>query len=197
MFFEDLSPCRCVASSLAMAQRLKAVGWLGFGHPYTRRQTQLPDKRFGQLLTLLRDPWEAFYSMGRHECEFCPDEDTQISIEGYKGTEEPVVTSQVVNGVTTEFIQWKGPRAEAYYRRHRIERDGFVVNFGAKNLYIPGEACIYVAPSMIAHYVDVHGYEPPAAFWEAVMKCPEMGSDSYRQALIASGPSNENWLRLI
>jgi hypothetical protein len=50
---------------------------------------------------------------------------------------------------------------------------------------------------MIAHYVDVHSYEPPAVFWEAVMKCPEMGSETYRQALIANGPSNVDWLRAV
>src|SRR6266446_4910052 len=84
---------------------------------------------------------------------------------------------------------------EAYYRRHRIERDGLVVHFGANNLYVPADGCVYVAPSMIAHYVDVHRYEPPVAFWEAVMNCPKMGSETYRQALIANGPSNEDWER--
>jgi hypothetical protein len=86
---------------------------------------------------------------------------------------------------------------EAYYRRHKFERHGLAVDFGANNLYVPGDGCIYVAPSMIVHYVDVHRYEPPVAFWEAVMKCPEMSSESYRQALIVNGPSNEAWLREI
>ncbi|MFZ3217848.1 MAG: hypothetical protein WA192_17440 [Candidatus Acidiferrales bacterium] len=40
-----------------------------------------------------------------------------------------------------------------------------------------------MAPSMILHYIDVHDYEPPEVFWEAVMNCPEMGSEAYRQAL--------------
>jgi hypothetical protein len=89
--------------------------------------------------------------------------------------------------------QWKNPHLRANYRRHTIERDGLVVHFGASNLYVPGNGCVYVAPSMIAHYVDVHSYEPPTAFWEAVMNCPEMGSDTYRQSLIANGPSSEGW----
>jgi len=86
---------------------------------------------------------------------------------------------------------------EEYYQRHKIERDGLVVDFGASNFYVPADGCIYVAPSMIAHYVDVHSYEPPAVFWEAVMNCPEMASETYKQALIANGPSNEDWLHAV
>jgi hypothetical protein len=164
LFYEDLSPCMYVSPSLAEGEKLTAVGWLAWGHPYTLRQLQLPETRFGQLLRLLVGPWEPLCFMGSHECEFCPVEP---------------------------------PYLEVYYRRHRIERDGLVVHFGATNVYVPGEGCVYVAPSMIAHYVDVHSYEPPAVFWEAVMNCPEMGSETYRQALIANGPSNENWVRAV
>ncbi len=167
------------------------------GHPYTRRQIQMPEAHFGQLLRLLEDPWEPGHFMGSHECEFCPVEALQISREGNKGPEEPLVTRRVVDGVEIECIEWQTPELEVYYRRHRIERDGVVVQFGASNLYVPGEGCVYVAPSMIAHYVDVHSYDPPATFWEAVMKCPEMGSATYRQALIVDGPSNENWVRAV
>jgi len=152
-----------VASSRTDGEKLKAVGWLAWGHAYTVREIQLPEMRFVQLLRLLVDPWQPLFFMGSHECEFCP--------------EEPLED------------------LEAYYRRHRIERDGLVVHFGANNLYVPADGCVYVAPSMIAHYVDVHRYEPPVAFWEAVMNCPKMGSETYRQALIANGPSNEDWVR--
>ena len=186
-----------VASSLAEGEKLKAVGWLAWGHPYTRRQIQWPEARFGKLLRLLEDPWEPFHCMGSHECEFCTDEPLQVSREKYRGSEEPLVTRQVVNGVEIECIQCSTPHLEAYYRRHKIERDGLVVHFGANNLYVPADGCVYVAPSMIAHYVDVHSYDPPAVFWEAVMDCLEMGSETYRQALITSGPSNEDWVRAV
>ncbi len=29
------------------------------------------------------------------------------------------------------------------------------------------------------------------------MNCPEMGSENYREALIANGPLNEDWARLV
>lgn len=83
---------------------------------------------------------------------------------------------------------------EAFDRRHRLEHHGLVVVFGRANLFVPADGFIYVAPSMMAHYVDAHGYAPPAAFWEAVLNCPEMGSDAYRQALIVNGPPNDEWV---
>ena len=192
VFLEDLSPCMYVASSLAEGERLKAVGWLGWGHPYTTRQVPLPETRLAQLLRLLVDPWQPVLFMDTHECEFCPEETFQVSPEGNEESEEPLVSCREVDGVT--FVEWETPRLKAYCRRHEIERDGLVVYFGATNLYVPGDGCVYVAPSMIAHYVDVHNYEPPAVFWEAVMNCPEMASEAYKQALIANGPANEDWV---
>jgi hypothetical protein len=195
LFIKDLSPCLYVTSSYAEGEKLKAVGWLAWGHLYKRRKAKLAEQRFSQLLRLLVDPWEPIHFMGSHECEFCPEEDLPVCHEGYKWSEEPLVSRGVDNGVEFECIEWQLPHLEAYYRRHRMERDGLVVHFGANNLYVPGEGCVYVAPSMIVHYIDVHRYEPPAAFWEAVMKCPEMSSETYRQALIVNGPPNEHWAR--
>ena len=33
---------------------------------------------------------------------------------------------------------------------------------GFKNVFVPGDAKIYVAPELILHYIDQHGYSPPA-----------------------------------
>ena len=96
-----------------------------------------------------------------------------------------------------ELCPVQADRLETFDERHRIERDGLVVDFGATNLFVPGEGCVYVAPSMIVHYVDSHNYEPPTAFWQAVMKCPEMGSEAYKEALVVNGPSSEGWARAV
>jgi hypothetical protein len=32
---------------------------------------------------------------------------------------------------------------------------------GFKNVFVPGDAKIYVAPELILHYIDQHGYSPP------------------------------------
>jgi len=158
-YFKDLSPCTYFGSFITSAEKLKAVGWLAWGHPYKERQTELSEAQFHQLLRLLQDPWEPGHFMGVHECEFCFD------------------------------------RSDS--GRFTLERYGLVVHFGASNLFAPGKDCVYVAPSMIAHYVDKHGYEPPAEFWEAVVKCPEMDSETYRKALILNGPSDDKWIRWV
>jgi hypothetical protein len=147
MFYEDLSSCSYISYFEGAKEKLKAVGWLGIGHPYSQRRTRTPETRFRQLVKLLQSPWEPIYFMGYHDCEFCLEE---MRPRGGIG---------------------------------RIECDGYVAHFGASNLFVPGENCVYVAPSMILHYIDVHDYEPPEVFWATIMNCPEMGSEAYLQAL--------------
>ena len=39
-----------------------------------------------------------------------------------------------------------------------------VLAVGVKNLLVPFRSVIYAAPSLIIHYVEAHGYQPPEAF---------------------------------
>lgn len=55
------------------------------------------------------------------------------------------------------------------------------------NLFIPGDGFIYVAPELIAHYIDEHNYSPPEEFCRAVMKCPEMSSIEYAKKMLGNG----------
>jgi hypothetical protein len=48
------------------------------------------------------------------------------------------------------------------------------VSLGSANLLVPGDRKIFVAPSLILHYIHTHRYEPPAEFREAVLACPPM-----------------------
>jgi hypothetical protein len=171
---------------------MKAVGWLAKGRPYRRREAELPDVAFRQLLGLLQHPWEPCHFMGYHECQFCPPPTPPVSQDQNNAAD--VVTRKFVRG--TEFVLVRNPQTDAFERRYRIERYGLVIRFGANNLFVPGEGLIYVAPSMIAHYIDAHAYDPPALFWEAVMQCPEMWSDAHGQALILNGPTNDKWKRV-
>ena len=170
-YFEDLSPCLYFGEHFigATPEKMKAVGWLAKGQSYPRRHTELPDGAFRQLLGLLEHPREPCHFMGYQECQFCPPPTPPVSQD--QNTAADVVTRKFVQG--TEFVLVRNPQTDALERRNRIERDGLVVRFGANNLFVPGEGLIYVAPSMIAHYIDAHAYDPPAVFWEAVMKCPE------------------------
>ena len=54
---------------------------------------------------------------------------------------------------------------------------------GADNLFIPGDGVIYVCPALITHYMNVHGYQPPAPFCRAVLECPSMESTAYLRAV--------------
>jgi hypothetical protein len=62
-----------------------------------------------------------------------------------------------------------------------------VVTMGSSNLFVPGDGCIYVAPSLIAHYVDAHQYSPPEEFIRAVLRCPYTRTMEYKRLLLANG----------
>src|SRR5438874_9017018 len=52
---------------------------------------------------------------------------------------------------------------------------------------VPGEDCLFVAPEMVAHYVDAHQYRPPEEFVEAVLECPDLGTPAYAAAVHLRG----------
>ena len=58
---------------------------------------------------------------------------------------------------------------------------------GTQNLFVPYDGNIYVAPSLIVHYIACHYYKPPDVFIEAVMACPPIKSIAYKKALLANG----------
>lgn len=62
------------------------------------------------------------------------------------------------------------------------------VPMGIANLFVPGTGVLYVAPSLILHYLADHSYTPPEAFCAAVLACPPMGSEDYLQAISRNGP---------
>ena len=63
---------------------------------------------------------------------------------------------------------------------------GTKIRMGSANLYVPGDQCVYVTPSLIAHYMDAHEYAPPQPFCQALLACPPMRSMAYFRALLAS-----------
>lgn len=62
------------------------------------------------------------------------------------------------------------------------------VHLGSSNLFVPGDGCLFVAPSTIIHYIDAHQYAPPKLFRRAVIECPPMRSIDYFKALLKNGP---------
>jgi hypothetical protein len=66
--------------------------------------------------------------------------------------------------------------------------DGPEVQVGIANVFVTGRGVLYVAPSLILHYIDAHEYAPPAQFQQAVLACPLMRSMDYFKAVLTNGP---------
>ncbi len=147
-FFADLSPCTYFG--VEFAENLRAVGWLSRDKPFT--QGEVSELFFERLCQLLRNPWNPFYFMGIHECEFC------------------------------RFTQGFGGVSRF--------QDYDVARISNKNLFVPGDGFIYVAPESVAHYIDAHGYCPPEEFRRAVLECPEMRSVDYLKSMLVNGGKN-------
>ena len=68
------------------------------------------------------------------------------------------------------------------------EYDGFFVKGVSQlNVFVPGNGYLFVSPESITHYIDAHGYFPPQEFQDAVMACPEPGTQTFRKALLENG----------
>jgi hypothetical protein len=65
------------------------------------------------------------------------------------------------------------------------------VGWSQENLIIPGDGEVFAAPGGIVHYVEDHGYCPPARFVAAVMACPDCDSPEYLQALRRANANRE------
>jgi hypothetical protein len=78
------------------------------------------------------------------------------------------------------FCRFTGGPGQIHFGAHLVE-------LGRNLLFVPGERAIYVAPSLVAHYVDAHYYRPPEEFQKAVTECQQMGSAAYLRRLRALG----------
>ena len=54
---------------------------------------------------------------------------------------------------------------------------------GHHNLLIPTADLLYVAPELVVHYVEDHGYQPPPEFIAAVLGCPVQQSPAFMEML--------------
>jgi hypothetical protein len=184
--YEDLLPCRYFQWLDDREPKLRAIGWLARNHPYKRGK---PDSAtFQKLLALLASPWAPVCIPRRPECPFCPI----ISPEHMKKKKHWWVLQQgVTDGV--DLPKMHTPETVAHANAYRLAKSGANACFETTNLYVPANGFVFVAHAMIAHFVDAHGYDPPAEFWEAVRNCPVMDSLEYLKALMFNGPRNKLW----
>lgn len=69
-----------------------------------------------------------------------------------------------------------------------VVRDGQRFKLGAGFITVPGSGFLYVAPSLIVHYILAHGYRPPSEFLAALERCPHPHAPAYIDALRREGP---------
>jgi hypothetical protein len=61
---------------------------------------------------------------------------------------------------------------------------------GADNMFVPSGDVMYVAPTLVLHYIDAHGYRPPEEFLRAVRTTDPTRPDYQRacEGFWTSGP---------
>ncbi len=175
--YEDLSPCLCFGEQYAA--HLVAVGWLenwrAYGkNPTLRRQGIGWLQHFRNRLSGQAD--EGFYPQGQVEEAFL-EKLVELLIDPwepgrYHGWRDCAFCKRTKSGCNAATLLYKGK----------------TIQMGVSNLFVPGDGFLYVSPSMIAHYIEAHGYAPPIEFREAVMKCPPIPSLQYYHAVVRNGP---------
>ena len=125
-----------------------------------------------------------FPDLGR-ECQV--DQGPYVRAIGWLSASHPYPKG----GVTKEFVDalqrnidmaWQPVAAGG---RHTCEFCKSNPAKGGGNVWIPGNGVVYVAPELVLHYIDAHGYKPPDEFVDATLACPEQKSDEYRNMMRA------------
>ena len=152
------------------------VGWLDGSHEYSKGQ--VAPTLVEKLKKLVRHPVEL--TRGRHICELCPKEITSVPVEEgdprYKKA-----GSRLSSGKTRFFCP-----EECYSNGEiRITIRSFFnpddskpdQSLGAplatQSSLLLVKKVTYAAPVLIPHYIEAHGYLPPAEFLKALEDVPE------------------------
>ena len=70
----------------------------------------------------------------------------------------------------------------------RFSHRGQTFSVGIANLFVPSPTDLYVAPSLILHYIDIHHYLPHSQFIDAVAQCPDPQSQQYMEMIRSVAP---------
>jgi len=118
---------------------------------------EIDQEVFERLCELTQNPWSPVGCAGVHHCELCRF--TQDSVGFYLKKEGNINTIRYEVSAASKGV----------------------------SLFVPGTGVLYVSPTSITHYIDAHGYCPPAEFCESVLRCPPMRSMAYLKAILANG----------
>jgi hypothetical protein len=146
-YYPDLSTSCMVGNGADV----RAVGWLGEGHPYPIGP--VPPAFLEALERHLRRPWQPIGMCGMHECELdgCA---ARVALAEHLERDRRRGKSSPIPAAAAEALQ-------------------------ARNLWIPTTDCVYIAPAMVLHYVRDHSYRPPDEFIDAALTCPDQQSPAY------------------
>jgi hypothetical protein len=127
-------------------------------------------------------------------CDYFPPSQAILLAVGWLENGRPVPTGEVPEQVFDQLLELlREPWGPTFFGWH--ECDLCVYRYGQsklptnpnthgfKNVFVPGEARVYVAPEMILHYIEQHAYAPPPEFQQAVLDCPTMRSIDYLRAI--------------
>jgi hypothetical protein len=99
-----------------------------------------------------------------------------------RGTLDPAAVARLRQFVE---VYWESVQAiglDFYMGVHTCELcdDG---HLDGRNFGVPSGTILYVCPAMITHYVEAHGYLPPAEFVAALLASPLPGTREYEAAV--------------
>jgi len=115
-------------------------------------------RAIARLFDIAEHPQWTTGELGYHACDLCPDAPER----------------------TGTLAAWRQQGILGTWRTRTAE-------VGGSELCIPGHGCVYIAPSMILHYILAHDYAPPPEFINALLSCPPAGTSEYLAAFKNNG----------
>lgn len=172
-YFKDLTRCTYGGLRHRAAGEL-AVGWLSDAHRFPTGD--FPRDLLARMATLAERPVNRF--RGMHTCDICPPATEQEfderpsdphGVEMFRFKESPSGEVRKV-WVVSDRTDWS------------VQIDGRHIDVGNGEIQVTGKgATIYVAPTMILHYIAEHHYLPPDEFIKAlkVVRVPELPPEAF------------------
>lgn len=163
-YFRDLTRCTYGGLPHRAAGEL-AVGWLSVAYPFPTGN--FPSDLLDRLAELVENPVNRF--RGMHDCDIC------LPAVEHRFPEPPeehqgVLMQSLGTWIVSERTDWS------------VRIAGREIDVGNGEIQVVGEGnVVYVAPTMILHYIVAHRYLPPEEFLRAVRTghLPELPPEAF------------------
>jgi hypothetical protein len=94
----------------------------------------------------------------------------------------------VFAGYHTCDIGWCGLSLGLHQPQSTLRHKGRILGLGDTDILVPGDEVVYLAPSLVLHYIRRHHYVPSPLFVKALLTCPEPLSREYFSAIKRIAP---------